>query len=337
MTYQDALDTTLSLANQPAELAAYLRTVPAWRPELERAVYVSHSISGELGSIRPDDAVIERSQRHLDSVIANLMVSPSSTPSVGSRLLGVLGTPRIALAGVTAAALLALALVVNFPDLSGGGTQSAEALVIEGNVAEVGAGGVTISTSSSSQKVTLSSDTVLMDGFGNSVKASQLSAGQDVVLQGSRSGEDFVASNVELRDRLFGVVSALPGDSIHLSSSSGDYVIKVSTETHFEGIVNVGDFIEVKIDRNPDGTLLALEVEVEDQNDGDDGHAGPAVEQEHELPGPSSSPVASGPPSASPAPSENQGQKYEDEKDSSHHESEHEDEHEEDPAYEPDD
>jgi hypothetical protein len=110
-----------------------------------------------------------------------------------------------------------------------------------------------------------------------------------VVLTGSQSGNEFVASQVELRDRLFGVVTALPGDSIHLTSSKGDFVILISPETRFEGVVSVGSFVEVKLVRVPDGSLIALEIEVEDEDEneseGDDDHGGPSA-----SPAPSTSP-----------------------------------------------
>jgi hypothetical protein len=289
MNYQDALDRALSLAGAPAELEAFLRTVPQWRDNLERALTVSRSVAQGLREIAPDAAGTQRAQRQLMSAVDRL--STAGQPSWQSRLLQPFGGYRLALAGLTAVALIVFGIVAGLPSFSGSGTQTAEA-VIEGSVAEVGAGAVTISTRDANRVVQLSSDTVLTDGFGNTVESSRLSAGQDVVLKGSGSGDDFVASEVELRDRLFGSVTALSGDGIQLSSSKGEFLILVTPETEFEGLVKVGSFIEVKLVRQSDGTLRALEVEVEDADEGDEGdddHGGPGGES------------ANPPPSASPA------------------------------------
>jgi hypothetical protein len=66
----------------------------------------------------------------------------------------------------------------------------------------------------------------------------------------------------------------MASDSIHLSSSKGNFTIFVTPETEFEGVVAVGSFVEVKLVRKSDGTLLALEIEVEDEDEGDDDHEG---------------------------------------------------------------
>jgi hypothetical protein len=293
MTYEDALDTALSLAHDPDALEAYLRSVPHWRDDLERAISVSGSVALEWRRIAPDAAAQQRAQQQLLSVVESLG-SAGRRSSLLTRLLQSFSGYRLAIAGITAAALIAFALAAGLPSLSGGGTQTAEA-VIEGSVAEIGAGAVTISTNNASQQVTLSSDTVLTDSFGNTVEASKLATGQDVVLKGSREGDEFVASEVELRDRLFGVVTALNGDGIQLSSSKGDFFIFVTAQTEFEGVAQVGSFVEIKLVRLSDGSLRALEVEVEDEDEEEDG----GEEDEHESTGGSDSSTPPLPPSPS--------------------------------------
>ena len=290
MSYQDALERALALANDPGALDTFLETVPAWRGDLERALAVSRSLSRELSAIAPQEAARQRSQQHLMAAVSRLAAAHVEAPAAPG-IFSLLTLPRILIAGATAVALLAFAVVVDVPSLGGGGTPTAEAVVIEGSVSAVSPDGVTISTSDSSRLVRLSGDTVLIDGFGNAVEASKLSAGQDVVLKGSRSGDDFVADHVELRDRLFGVVTEMPGDSLHLSSARGDFVILITPQTEFEGMVAVGSFVEVKLMRTSDGALVALEVEVEDEDD--DEHEGDDDDDGTSTPaGPSVSPNA---------------------------------------------
>jgi hypothetical protein len=275
MTYQDALDRALGLANHPAALEAFLDTVPAWRGDLEQAVGVSRYLGRELRAIAPGEPARLRSQQQLMATVSRMATVQAESPiASATKMSSLLTLPRILIAGATAGALLAFAVVVDVPSLGGGGTPTAEAEVIEGSVSAVGPDGVTINTSDASRVVRLSSNAVLTDSFGNTVEASKLSAGQDVVLKGSNSGNEFVANQVELRDRLFGVVTAMASDSIHLSSSKGNFTIFVTPETEFEGVVAVGSFVEVKLVRKSDGTLLALEIEVEDEDEGDDDHEG---------------------------------------------------------------
>jgi Domain of unknown function (DUF5666) len=298
MSYQDALERALSLTRNPGALEAYLQTVPSWRSDIERAIAVSRSVSRDLVAVQPRNAATQRSRQQLMSVVSRLASDQANvSPSRRSGLLAIFALHRFAIAGVAAAAMLLLVLAVNLPSLSGGGTPTAEALVIEGNLAEVSANAMTVSINNAPQTVKLSSDTVLQDSFGNTVATSKLSAGQDVVLQGSRSGDDFLATQVQLKDWLFGVVTALPGNGIHLSSDSGDYVIQVTADTQFEGPINVGDNIQVRLTRMSDGSLVALEVESENDDgegdqQGDDG--------DHESSGlPPGSPVAAATPSSS--------------------------------------
>jgi Domain of unknown function (DUF5666) len=295
MNYQDALEKALALADEPQALNVFLSSVPAWRSELELAITVASSVAQRLERITPSDAAAQRSQQQLISVVARLATAEATTSrSPRSGLFGVFALHRFAVAGVAALAIAIVVLTLNLPSLAGAGTPTAEALVIEGNLAEVSPNAMTVSINNSPQTVKLSSDAVLQDGFGNTVEASKLSAGQDVVLEGSRSGNDFVASQVQLRDRLFGVVTALPGDSIHLSSASGDYAIRVTTDTQFEGVLRIGDHILVKLTRMSDGSLVAVEVETEDEGS-DNGNDQQGGDGEHES---SSPPPASSVPPA---------------------------------------
>jgi hypothetical protein len=140
--------------------------------------------------------------------------------------------------------------------------------------------------------VKFSSDTVLTDGFGNPLQESDLNAGQTVILKGSRSDTGVVASQVELKDRLFGTITALAGDSMSLRSGQGSHVIRITPDTEIESALRVGIAVEVKVLRLTDGTLRALEIESEDdEHEDDDDHSKGET-------GGSASPV---PPSTSPS------------------------------------
>jgi hypothetical protein len=270
MNYQDALDQALTLADDRRSLDAFLDSVPQWRTDLEGALAVSGSLSRQIRAVQPDQTSRLRTQQQLRSAVSRRAAAEAEPrASWLAETWRVLTFPRFIAAAAVAGALLVSALVVNLPGSNGGGTPTAEAVVIEGSVAEVGSTAMTVSTNEAAKVVTLTSDTVLLDGFGNTVNAADLSTGQDVVLKGSSSGEEFVASEVELRDRLFGVVTALPGDSIHLSSPKGDFVIQVTPETRFEGAVSVGAAVEIKLVRLSDGSLNAVQVEVEDEHEED--------------------------------------------------------------------
>jgi hypothetical protein len=176
--------------------------------------------------------------------------------------------PRLVATTALAAAVVVLAVVAGLPALSdSGGAKTAEAVVIEGSVAEIGEGAVTVNTADSAELVKLSSDTVLTDGFGNTVQAAALSTGQTVVLKGNRSDDGVVASQVELKDRLFGTLSAMSGDGIRLRTPQAEHAIAVTPSTEIEGPLRVGAYLEVKVLRLSDGSLRALEIEAEDSDD----------------------------------------------------------------------
>lgn len=277
MKYEDALDRAISLAGDPDELAAFLAGVPAWREELERAVRASRAFADGLRAVLPADEATERSWREVASMVGRLRATGATSPAASRRAHGLLRGYRLLVAGAGAALLLALAVVADLPSLAGRGAPQAEAVVIEGNVAEVGVEGVRIRTDDSDRLVKLQENTVLTDGFGNPVTADKLSAGQNVVLKGSRSGDVFVASEVELKDRLFGQIAGVFTASIRLRSASGEFLILTTPETEVEGRLAVGAFVEVKVRRSADGSLTALEIENEDtdaEEGREDGHGG---------------------------------------------------------------
>jgi hypothetical protein len=280
VNYEEALETALMLSDDAKALEAFLAEVPSYRERLLAQVELSRALGRDLSAVRPGSAARSRREQELLTLIAKLSNRQEPALAWRTRLAG-LFTPRTIASGGLAAVLIALALVITQPAIDGTGPLTAEAVVIEGSVAEIGAEGVTISTADSAQLVKLSADTLLTDGFGNSLQPSDLNAGQTVVLKGNRSESGLVASQVEVKDRIFGTVVALSTDSLRLRSAQGEYVIAITGATEFEGAVRAGSYVEVKVLRLPDGSLRALEVEAEDddedESEGDDRRVEPRM------------------------------------------------------------
>jgi hypothetical protein len=275
VNYEKAFETAIRLSNDSASLEAFLATLPDWRDQLDRDLRLAQSVARELRQLTPGASATLRRQRELLDVVAWHAEQPSM--SWLTRLPTVLLRPRLVACAALAAAVLVLAVVAGLPALSDGGANTAEAVVIEGSVAEIGEGGVTINTADSAELVRLSSDTVLTDGFGNTVQAAALSTGQTVVLKGSSSEDGVVANQVELKDRLFGTLAALSGDSITLRTAQAEHTIAVTPSTEIEGPLRIGAYVEVRVLRVSDGSLRALEIEAEDSDDSGGSSGGSSV------------------------------------------------------------
>jgi hypothetical protein len=266
--YEDAFETAIELSHDPAALDAFLATVPSLRGRLDRDLALALAAGRDLRRLTPDPAATMRRQRELlDAVDRHAEQRPVSW-AVRLRVFRL--RPGLVVTAALVALVAVLAAVAGLPAVSdGGGTITAEAVVIEGSVAEIGEGAVTINTASSAELVRLSSETVLTDGFGNTVQPTALNTGQTVVLKGSRSSDGLVASSVELKDRLFGTISAISGDGIRLLVGQTEHPIAITPSTEIEAPLRVGAFVEVKVLRLSDGSLRALEIEAEEE-EGDD-------------------------------------------------------------------
>jgi hypothetical protein len=266
VNYEEAFETAIRLSNDSAALEAFLATLPDWRDQLSRDLRLAQAVGRELRQLTPGASATLRRQRELLEVVAWHAEQPS--PSWLARLHVLLLRPRVVASAALTSAVAVLAILTGLPAFSGGGGAiTAEAVVIEGSVAEIGEGAVTINTADSAELVKLSSDTVLTDGFGNTVQAAALSTGQTVVLKGSRSDDGVVANQVELKDRLFGTVAAMSGDSIRLRTAQAEHTIAVTPGTEIEGPLRIGSYVEVKVLRVSDGSLRALEIAAEDSDD----------------------------------------------------------------------
>jgi hypothetical protein len=334
VNYEDAFETAIRLSRDSAALEAFLATRPAWRDQLMRDLRLAQSMGRELHNLTPGAAATLRRQRELLDVVA--WHAERQPTSWGARLQAVLLRPRLVATTALAAAVVVLAVVAGLPALSdSGGAKTAEAVVIEGSVAEIGEGAVTVNTADSAELVKLSSDTVLTDGFGNTVQAAALSTGQTVVLKGNRSDDGVVASQVELKDRLFGTLSAMSGDGIRLRTPQAEHAIAVTPSTEIEGPLRVGAYLEVKVLRLSDGSLRALEIEAEDSDDsGAPSGSVTSPTAPAGSPAPADTPVAGGQPDdghdddGHEDEAEPEEHEDEDSHSSEHEEEEHDDEHE---------
>jgi hypothetical protein len=148
-------------------------------------------------------------------------------------------------------------------------------VLIEGSIAEVGANMITIDTAAGSQAFTLPEGARLEDGFGNAIDLANLQPGQVVILTIRESDGALVPQHLEVKDRLFGTVLAIDGDTVRLDAGGIEYLIRLAPATEIEGNLQPGAFVEVEIDEADDGSLWAEEIEVEEDGHGEDDNSGP--------------------------------------------------------------
>lgn len=266
MTYEEALEKALELRNDPQALDSFMHCVTEMRPRLESDLTLIRSARAEIAALSPSRASTERAERQLMRVVAGQESIESSRQSRLSRF----ATWRIAVVGATAAAAVVAALFVASPDAPTLSPSNAEAVVVEGSVADVSPEGVTINTASGPRTFSLADDTALQDGFGNRVSIASLRPGQIVILTARSSDGMLVPQTLEIRDRLFGSLTAMTSESITLRSGDSWYLIRLSPKTEVEGNLAVGVQIEVEVEQLKDGSFWAEEIEVEDQDS--DGH-----------------------------------------------------------------
>jgi hypothetical protein len=274
VTYDDALERALSLTGDPIALEDFLREVEQWRPRLEAAVRLSRSIAFETASIVPGPASTARvEQRMLEAISGH---AAKRSRSWSTKLLGSLALlPRPRLVAAAAVAGLALALGTFFvPGISDNGTQPAQALVIEGAVAEVGLSTVTVNTDGVASSVLLEADTQVTDALGNTLDNTALSPGQNVVVTGRKVGDDFVVDSVAIKGRLFGTVNAVTPNNLSLTNKGNIYNVELTPETRYEGRLVPGAFVEVDVIQQADGHLVAKKVEVEEEDEEEDSEEG---------------------------------------------------------------
>ena len=274
MTYDDALEHALSLTGDPLVLEDFLREVEQWRPQLEAAVRLSRSIALETASIVPGPGSTARvEQRMLEAISRH---SARRSQSWNTRLLGSVALlPRPRLIAAAALAGLALTLITFFlPGVSDKGTQPAQALVIEGAVAEVGVSTVTVNTDGVASSVLLEANTQVTDALGNTLDNSALSPGQNVVVTGRKVGDDFVVDSVAIKGRLFGTVNAVSPNNLSLTNKGNIYNVELTPETRYEGRILPGAFVEIDVVQLANGRLVANKVEVEDEEENEDSEEG---------------------------------------------------------------
>jgi hypothetical protein len=267
VTYDDALERALNLTGDPSALEAFLRDVEQWRPRLEAAVRLSRSIAFETAAIMPGPASTARvEQRMLDAISGH---TSKRSGFWSTKLLGSLALlPRPRLVAAAAMAGLALALVTFFlPGISDNGTQPAQALVIEGAVAEVGLSTVTVNTDGVASSVLLEADTQVTDALGNTLDNSAISPGQDVVVTGRKVGESFVVESVAIKGRLFGTVNSVSPNNLSLTNKGNIYNVELTPETRYEGRLVPGVFVEIDVLQLANGHLVAKKVEEEDEEE----------------------------------------------------------------------
>jgi hypothetical protein len=326
VSYEEALEQALSLANDEEALDAFLTGVPEWAPRLRAALRVTTALQSQTHAMLPDAVTTARVEtRVLDALSARRQAAGGGWLSGLFAIWASLPSPRPIVAAGSIGLVLAIVTLIALPLLQSD-PQGAQAVVIKGSVAEVGPSVVTVNQDGYPSTIKLSDTASFTDGVGNAVDVSALSPGQSVVLKGTRVGNEVVAESLEIESRIFGVVSEIRSDLIVISTSQGIYEIVLTAQTQMEGNVVTGAYVEVEVTEN--GGFVALEIEVEDEHedgeddggdeDGEDGASSPT-----HSPGSSGVPASTGSPPTStsgstPAPSAGYDDGGEDEDDDEH-------------------
>lgn len=274
MNYQDALERAIALRANRRDLEAFLGTVPDWRAQIEADIGLAAQFRDTVAARHPSDAAVAHAEQQLLRLVSVLEARDSTRASIppAPSLLARLWRARLVVGTATAAIVIAASVLFSGPGGNGGGLApgAAEAVLIEGNVAQVAGQTVTLETPSGPRTFTLNG-TTLQDGFGNTIDLSALKPGQPVVLFAEDAGGGNLSpQRLEVKDRLFGRITALSGSSLTLQTSSAQYTIALTAQTDVRDRVGVGSTVEVRVLRQGDGTLRADRIDAEDGDDDDD-------------------------------------------------------------------
>ena len=275
MTYQETLQTALELQLSGSDLEDFLSQVPGWRLELEADLQLAALLRNQISKVQPSSEASKRASGLLRTTIEERsQIEPSHRSWIF--FLPIRRTPvRLALsAGITAALLLLFGLIFALPGGNPLTTTTAEAVMIEGTVSEISPVGLLLTSGNTQETVLIQDGAVLQDSFGNIVSVRRLKPGQTVVLTGNHSNGEFLASQVEFKDKLFGTILTLDADRIELVGGERRFTVLLSPDTRIEGALAIGVFVEIEVLQLSDGTLLAEEVEVEEDGADDDDKGG---------------------------------------------------------------
>jgi hypothetical protein len=273
VSYEDILDTALDLGPDRAALAAFLRTLPPdQRSQVEADLQLRARVEREFQAVEPAPRARVLAERQLLAVVAER----AAARKAGRRGLPLLGAwPRLRLVAALTATAAALVLAVAVSGRLDFNSSTAEAVVVEGTLAEIGPGVLTLNTTRASETVRLEGDWQIEDGFGNQIDVSSLRPGQVIVLTARRSDNVLIAENLTVKGKLFGLITSVGSDRITVQSGDTTYLVLISGDTEIEGRLVEGAFVEIEVDTRPDGSLWAEEIEIEDDDEdegGDDDH-----------------------------------------------------------------
>ena len=270
MNYQETLQAALELQLAGEDVEDFLSRVPDWRPEIEADLRLAALAKEQLSKVEPRPESAERAAGRLMITVQGL-----SRKHAARRWLLTFGrrfrSPSRLMFGavLTAAVMLLIGLIVVLPDNNSPAATTAEAVVIEGTVFEISPAGLLLTSGTSQETVLIVEGAVLRDSLGNIVSAEQLKPGQAVILTGSHSNGDFLASKVELKGKLFGTVLNVDGELIRLIIGATEFTVVISPDTRVEGLLVAGVFVEIEVGELADGTLFAKAIEVEGAGDDD--------------------------------------------------------------------
>lgn len=100
---------------------------------------------------------------------------------------------------------------------------------------------------------------------------------------GARITSQYMPEGVETPESTPAAVLEFKGEVMSIVTDTwvvGDQAFAITSDTEIEHDPQVGDFVEVKAVENPDGSLTALEIELEDDDEAEDDDQGEVEEGE---------------------------------------------------------
>jgi hypothetical protein len=160
----------------------------------------------------------------------------------------------------------AISMLLGGPGGPGGliGSQTAEAVVLTGTL-EVQGGDFTLLTDAGPQQISLGPQALVVDAVGNPVPVDSLTRGQQLSVKAKRDDKDrLVVDEIQAKSEVRGRITALSAGQLQLTGERTTITVLITAATEVKGALAIGQLVEVEVERNAAGDLVAREIEAED-------------------------------------------------------------------------
>jgi hypothetical protein len=170
------------------------------------------------------------------------------------------------------------------------GSRTAEAVVLTGTL-EAQGGGFTLLTDAGPQPISLGAQATIVDAAGNPMPIDALTRGQQVSVKAKRDDNDhLVVDEIHAKSEVRGRITSLSAGQMEITGQRTSITVLITATTRVKGSLALGQLVEVEVERNAAGDLVAREIDAEDEGHGNDDSGLPAA------------PTATAGPALSPAP-----------------------------------